>query len=436
LLVSIIAGLNYFTNISIARPIEYLTQVANKISQGDLTVNIEAIKRKDEIGFLAQTFKQMTDNLVETIVKIEERIADRTRGLEVVATISEHLSGILGVNELLTEIVTQVKDEFQYYHAHIYLFDDRRENLVVAAGTGPAGAEMKAKGHTIPVNAVTSLVARAARSNKVVRVDNVREAPDWLPNDLLPNTYSEMAVPITLGGEGQVVGVLDVQEDEIGGLDEGDENLLRSLANQVAVAIRNARLFEQVETQLAEARAAQEQYLTQSWQKTKGVRHQRQYLYARPGAAPLDETKQQIFEQMQEQSATRNEPTILTANRDSKSLVAPVTLHNHTIGAIQLHNIKGQSLGEDDLAIIEAVVDQLAQSAENLRLFDAIHERASREQTIREITDKLRAAPNLERLVTLATEELGRRLSATHAELELGLEPGQPAAGNGYQAQN
>jgi GAF domain-containing protein len=254
-----------------------------------------------------------------------------------------------------------------------------------------------------------------------VRVDNVREAPDWLPNDLLPNTYSEMAVPITLGGEGQVVGVLDVQEDEIGGLDEGDENLLRSLANQVAVAIRNARLFEQVETQLAEARAAQEQYLTQSWQKTKGVRHQRQYLYARPGAAPLDETKQQIFEQMQEQSATRNEPTILTANRDSKSLVAPVTLHNHTIGAIQLHNIKGQSLGEDDLAIIEAVVDQLAQSAENLRLFGETRQRADYERLIGEITRKIRQAPNMEILTQTAAEAISAALGATGGTVSLNI---------------
>ena len=104
---------------------------------------------------------------------------------------------------------------------------DPVENLVVAAGTGEAGAEMKAKGHSIRLDARTSLVARAARSGEIVRVDDVREAEDWLPNPLLPHTCSEMAVPIIL--EGGVVGVLDVQEDKIVGLDEGDANLLRSL---------------------------------------------------------------------------------------------------------------------------------------------------------------------------------------------------------------
>ncbi|MCP4360387.1 MAG: GAF domain-containing protein, partial [Chloroflexi bacterium] len=195
----------------------------------------------DEIGDLAHSFNDMAAHLRETLSSLEQR----TQHLETVATLSKQLSAILNMEELLAEMVDQVEKNFDYYHTHICLLDDKREKLVVVAGTGVAGREMKSKEYNILLNAPTSLVARAARTGQVVQVDNVRERENWLPNPLLPAAYSEMAVPITLGEEGQVVGVLDVQEDKIGGLDEGDANMLRSLANQVAVAINNARLFEQ-----------------------------------------------------------------------------------------------------------------------------------------------------------------------------------------------
>jgi anti-anti-sigma regulatory factor/putative methionine-R-sulfoxide reductase with GAF domain len=173
-----------------------------------------------------------------------------------VAALSERFTRILDVEQLLNELVNRVKEDFDYYYAHIYLVDEQHQNLVMTAGVGEAGAEMKASGHSIPVDAVTSLVARAARTGEVVSVENVREVEDWLPNPLLPDTHCEMAVPIMQ--EEQVVGVLDVQEDEIGGLAEDDANLLRSLAGHVAVALANAQLFADVQEKLETIEAQQQ----------------------------------------------------------------------------------------------------------------------------------------------------------------------------------
>jgi GAF domain-containing protein len=206
---------------------------------------------------------------------------------------------------------------------------------------------------------------------------------------------------------------LAVQEAEIAGLDESDANLLRSVANQVAVAVHNAQLFAQVETALAEAQATQERYMERAWNKTRlGIHHHR-YWHTRPGAEPLDESKQL---------------TMLKSQQDQdmagQSLLAPITLRDKQIGAVQLSTIaKNQSWTEGDLAVIEAVLDQVAQTAENLRLFEETRERAGRERMIRGIADKLRSASNLDRLVAIAAEELGQRFSATHAKLELGLQP-------------
>lgn len=227
-----------------ARPILAITDTAAQVAAGDLSATVPVLT-EDEVGSLARTFNQMTGQLQSLYTHLEELVADRTHRLEIVALLGERLNAILDSDLLLMEIVNQIKESFGYYHTHIYLLDEQREKLVMAAGTGQAGAELKARGHAIALATPTSLVARAARTGEIVKEDNVREAVDWLPNPLLPDTFSEIAVPIIIGGK--VEGVLDAQEDQLDAFDEGDAGLLRSAANQVAVALNNARLFSHIQ---------------------------------------------------------------------------------------------------------------------------------------------------------------------------------------------
>ncbi len=183
----------------------------------------------------------------------EER---HTRQLQTVAEVSTATSTILDAAVLLQKVVDLTKERFGLYHAHIYLLNEAGDTLNLTAGAGEAGRKMVADGWSISLEREQSLVARAARSGKIVKVDNVRLAPDWMPNPLLPDTHAEMAVPIML--ENKVVGVLDVQSEKIGGLNKGDANLLRSLANHVAVTLSNARLFEETTQSKEEAEIAKE----------------------------------------------------------------------------------------------------------------------------------------------------------------------------------
>jgi GAF domain-containing protein/CHASE3 domain sensor protein len=417
--VVLVGGLSYGLWRSIARRVEGLAETAQAIAAGDLQRQAQ-VDSSDELGVLANAFNQMTAALQAQIALSQAQ----SRRLEIVATLSERLNAILDFDQLLLELVHQVKDTFGYYHAHVYVLDDTKQNLVMAAGAGEAGKQMKAKGHHIALDAPTSLVARAARTNQIVSVDKVREAPDWLPNPLLPDTRAEMAVPIVL--EGQVVGVLDVQQDEVAGLDEGDANLLRSLANQVAVAIRNARLFAEVEEALAESQAAQERYLEQSWQQARIAARGGQYHYARAEAPALADS---AIAEAKQAALLQHDLAVVALEingsdapeKPAKTIVAPIKYRDLAIGAMQLHPLRDdQTWSEDDLAVVAAVVDELAQTAENLRLFDETRERAGREQTIREITDKLRAAPDLNSLVNTAARELGERLGVPYLMFELG----------------
>ena len=178
---------------------------------------------------------------------LEQHVAARTKDLATVAEVGTATAAILDPDRLLQEVVDLTKDRFNLYHSHIYLLDEAGENLVLTSGAGEPGRRMVAEKRSIPLKTEQSLVARAARERKGVTVNDVTQAPDFLPNPLLPDTRSELAVPMVAGGN--LIGVFDIQSDQVGRFADSDVNIQTTLAAQVATSIQNVRSFAQSKRQ-------------------------------------------------------------------------------------------------------------------------------------------------------------------------------------------
>ena len=183
--------------------------------------------------------RELSQALAQERQILARRIDTRRRALQTSLEISANLATLLDIEMLTNEVVEQVSRAFNYYHVQIYLLDSKEESLDLVGATGEAGADLKARRHAVPVG--QGMVGRAAREREYVLAADVQMDPHWIPNDLLPETRSEIAVPIVAGDE--LIGVLDVQSDLVDGLTADDLIVLQTISNQVAIAVQNAKLF-------------------------------------------------------------------------------------------------------------------------------------------------------------------------------------------------
>lgn len=226
----------------VSQPILRLASVAEEVAGGDLNARA-TVETGDEIATLALNFNDMANELQTTLSGLETRVAERTRALEATSRVSRSLSTLINQDELLQAVVEQLQATFNYYHVHVYLVNETGTRLEMVSGSGDAGAKLLAEGHGMNIG--QGLVGQAADTNLPILVPDVSQNAGWVPNRYLPETQSEVAVPISLGD--RVMGVLDVQNVRVDSLGVQDINLLQSIASQIAIGLRNAEFYSQAQ---------------------------------------------------------------------------------------------------------------------------------------------------------------------------------------------
>lgn len=180
--------------------------------------------------------------LRESEASLEKRVAQRTRDLELASDVAKQVVSVLDLSVLLPSIVERTRSTFDLYHVSVFLYNE--QHLTYEAGTGEAGQKMKASAKHFDASE-KGLVPRAASLRKPILVNDVEGSTDHFKNPLLPETRSELALPMVVGTN--LVGVLDLQAKQAGRFGDDDVRVFTSLADQIAVAVQNATLYaEQV----------------------------------------------------------------------------------------------------------------------------------------------------------------------------------------------
>lgn len=183
---------------------------------------------------------------------LQQQAQQRARNLQAVIDLSERVAEVTNLDQLLRDISDISRDQFELYHAHVYMIDED-DQLRLVAGAGYVGEQMVLEDRSINLNDPNSVVARAARSFDNVVINDVRRSVNFLPHPLLPNTRSEMA--IALLGRGRLMGVLDLQSDRTGFFNAERIVVMEAVAAQVATAISNATLFASLQRVTAHEQA-------------------------------------------------------------------------------------------------------------------------------------------------------------------------------------
>ncbi|MCP5099464.1 MAG: GAF domain-containing protein, partial [Chloroflexi bacterium] len=289
----------------------------------------------------------------------DDIIAKRAAELQTVAEVSMTVATARNTSQLLQEVVDLTKSKFDFYHTHIYLLSEGHDTLFLTAGADKIGRQMVAEGLTIPLDQEQSLVAQVARTAQGITENDVRANPAFLPHPLLPETRSEMAVPMIVGD--RVIGVLDVQANENNYFTEQDVAIQTTLAAQIAIALENAHSLEQAQEAVANMDELTRRLTREGWQE---------YLDDLPAEeAGFIYDASQLDPVLPVTEAT----AALSANGSdteaARSLAYEIKVHGETIGQLSVTPDEAEEQVDAEMVeIIAAVSEQLGTRIENLRL--------------------------------------------------------------------
>lgn len=395
----------------VVTPLTNLANIARNITEGNLETQIPETIRIKEVAELSKDFNTMTATLSDLITSLEERVAVRTRELETtssqmarrasqletIAGVARSIASLEGENQLLPEITKLISKRFGFYHVGIFLLNENKEYAILRAANSPGGQVMLARSHRLRIGS-EGLVGYATGNAKARIALDVGKDAVFFDNPDLPATRSEIALPLIISGE--VIGALDVQSEQPNAFSDEDVQVLSTLADQVAVAIQNSRLFEQSQQTANELENTLQRYIRREWNQFSNTSTLKGYRASKDGLEPITND----FWQDENESLFK----------------APVTLRGVSIGTLDINlGKKPAEYTQEEIEIIQATADRIALALESARLLEDSQKRASKEQVIGEVSSKISSSINLENILQTALREMGRILPGAEISIQV-----------------
>ena len=403
--------------LTILNPLVKLAGFADEIGSGKLDAQLQIEEPEGEIAVLANSLRSMAVNIRNSIITLEERVRERTQILErravqlqAAADVGKVITSLRDTQKILDQTTQLISQRFGYYHSGIFLLDEFGEYAVLTAANSDGGKRMLARGHRLKVGE-TGIVGYVTKTGQARIALDVGQDAVYFDNPDLPETHSEMALPLIASGE--ILGALDVQSKETGAFTEADVATLQVLADQLAVTIQNARLFEQTQAALEAARRAYAEMSREAWQKLLKTEEQIGYIAAQG-------TLRQVSHQWNEDLIKAVETGDVKINDQERMVSIPVKIRGQAIGAIRLRKPENSAAWtKEEMSLAVAFTEQLSGALESARLYREAQQRAAREALASDISSRITTSPYMENVLRDTVAELGQAIGNVSVSFQL-----------------
>ena len=365
-----------------------------------------------------QQARQSNRELQAARASLEERVEERTHELarrsnylEATTQVARQIAATLELQDLLSNIVNLISERFSFYHTGIFLLDTPQEWAELKAASSAGGKRMLERGHRLRVEERGVVGYAAYRGQARIALDTGADAV-FLQNPDLPDTRSEIALP--LRARGQTIGVLDVQSTAPQAFGEEDVSVLQTLADQVALAISNARLFQQAQASLEAERRAYGEQSQQAWKQLIARQDNLGFVRDQSGLARAVDA---LAPKMQA-AVLKNQ--IAVSQDGGAILTVPVQVRGQVIAVVDVErpNDTGQWM-PDQIAMMQTLAEQLGVALESARLYQDTQRRAAQERLAGEITARMRESLDVDRVLQTAVREFGQTLGIAEVKIRL-----------------
>ena len=417
ILLAVSALASYGMGNSITAPLDKLTRVAKEVAAGNLDSRAD-VTTGDEIGILGSTLNNMSSAAQNLITNLEGLVAERTKVIErrvsqiqAVAEVGKSVAAQRELEELLNRTTHLISNRFGFYHVGIFLLDPHGEYAILRAANSSGGKKMMEREHKLKVGA-EGIVGTVAGSDHARIALDVGNDAAYFNNPDLPQTRSEMALPLIAGGE--VLGVLDVQSIEANAFTDDDVPTLQILADQLATAVQNARMLRETQEALFIARKATGEISHHSWQSLLKNIDTTGYISLAQGEI-ISASKELKIDSQQALNIGGH-----VVSEDQYTLNVPVITRGLIIGMLRLSKPSHvEPWTPDEIADVESLSDQISNALDSARLYHEAQQRAVREQTISEITANISAATEVKDIIRNTVAQLGKTLQESDVSLRI-----------------
>jgi len=387
-----------------------LTTFRNNIEK-DRLEEVRAVNR--ELENLTTNLENRVEERTTELERANQQTSRRASQLQAITELAEAIAQLQDLNEVFPTATRLINERFGFYHVGIFLIDSEREYAILQAANSEGGQRMLARGHRLKLG--TGVVGFTAQSGQPRIALDVGIDAVFFDNPDLPNTRSEVALPLKTRNE--TIGVLDVQSAEAGAFSTEDLQVLTALANQVSIALENARLLTETRTALTQVQEVYDEFTRTEWSRTVSRSEQSGFRFQTGRIEMLENPMltTEIISAVQNREAVTSDET-----NDKRSIVVvPVKLRGEVIGVLHIESSDpGRKWRGDEVSLVEAVAERAAFAMENARLFQDARRRAAKESMISEATARISSALNIENILHTTAEELERVLGGSEVLIQ------------------